>query len=194
MLLGRTNREYPRTWIRPVLGGDLEGLLAHLDARSHVIDATAMPSILGARLTKPRQFLIRGGLSVEGAVTANHAADLMSAELIETLSATLSTELEFFIFRVRHPLEDHQVEGALMALSSAREEGLVKAIGIGVEGPAALPIWQLHDAFDVAVVPPDGDLYVQALKLAVARRVGLVIDGRPSDGETTHIESHASAF
>jgi hypothetical protein len=194
MVLGRTNREYPIEWIRPSFGGDLDGLLDCLARRHDVVDATGMPSILGARLPKPRRFLIRGGLTVEGGVTANHAADLMSAEIIEALSSTLSTELEFFVLRVRTPLEDHQMEGALTALSAARDEGLIRSIGLGLEGPAAMPLWQLNDAFDIAVVPSDGDLFVQAIKLAVARRVGLVIDGKPRDGETTHIRTYASAF
>lgn len=193
MVLGRTNREYPQTWIRPVFGADLEGLLGYLENLHTVIDATAMPSIVGTRLTKPRKLLIRGGLTIEGAVTGNHAHDLMSAEIIEALSSTLSTELEFFVFRIRMPLEDHQVEGALGALSSAREEGLIRSIGVSLESPGAIPIWQLNDAFDIVLVPGEGDLYVQGLKLAVARRVGLVVEGSPSDGETTHILTYASA-
>jgi hypothetical protein len=191
MILGRTNREYPREWIRPVFGGDLEDLLSHLHGYRSVIDATAMPAVV-SRLEKPRMLLIRGGWSIENAQSASHAADLMSAELIEALSSTLETSLEFFILRVRQPLEDHQIDGALMALSSAREEGLIRFVGLAVESAAAFPIWQLNDAFDIVLVPPDGDFFVESNKLAVARRVGLVVDGIPQDAETTHIRTYAN--
>lgn len=174
------------------MGGDLEDLLSYLDTFDGVIDATGMPAILGARLRKPRQFMIRGGLGLENAGTAGRAADQMGGEIIEALSSTLQTSLEFFMLRIRSPLEEHQIEGALSALEEAKTDGLIGHIGLSVESPAAIPIWQLNDGFDIVLVSPTEDLYVQTLKLATARRVGLVVDGNAPDGETTYLETHAN--
>lgn len=190
MILGRTNREYTLEWARPIYGGDLDRLLSFLTDYPGVIDATAMPSLIG-QLPKPRLIMIRGGLTIENARSSDHANDLTSAELIEALSATLETCLEFFVLRVRSPLEDHQIEGALAALSGAKDEGLIRNIGLAVESPAAIPLWNLNDAFDVVLVPGEGEMLVESKKLAVARRVGLVVEGSPPDAEITHIKTYA---
>jgi hypothetical protein len=192
MVLGRTNKSYDRTWVRPIFGGELDSLLDYLGEYEGVIDATAMPAILGARLTKPRQFMIRGGLGLPNAGTASQSADSVGGEIIEALSSTLQTSLEFFLLRIREPLEEHQIEGALGALDEARGEGLIHHLGIAVESPAALPIWQLNDGFDIVLVSPEGNLYVESKKLAVARRVGLVVDGNAPDDKTTQILTYAN--
>lgn len=178
-MLGRTNREYPSIWLRPHLG-DSEDLAPMLDALTEVdtvIDVTLMPGVL-SRL-KGKKLLYRGGMAVAGARTNNNAGDLMGAEIIEIVSSLAGQPLEFFVLRVREPLEDHQIEGALGALTSALEEGLVRHVALGFEGPAAMPLWQLNDAFDAVLVTrnhrEEAD-YLAASAQARSRRVGVVAD------------------
>lgn len=192
MILGRTNRSYAPIWARPIYGGDLEALLEYLKDFPGVIDATVMPAILGARISKPKRFLVRGGRAIANATSASHAADLLLAEVVSALSSLVTTQLEFFSLCVPGPLENHQVEGALGALGEAKQDGLIHSLGIGIEGPAALPLWQMNDAFDIAIVPAEGPFAVESNKLAVARRVGLVVDGEIADSGLTQIRTYAN--
>lgn len=178
-MLGRTNQEYPNVWLRPQLGepADLEPMLEALALADTVLDVTAMPGVMARIREKP--LLYRGGTTITGGRTADHSADLMGAEIIEIVSSLGGQSLEFFVLRVREPLEDHQVEGALGALSSAVEEGLVRHLGLGFEGPAAMPLWQLNDAFDIVVVERNfrsEEAYRQVAPMASSRRVGVVTD------------------
>ncbi len=178
-MLGRTNREYPSIWLRPHLGetedlGPMMDALAEVDT---VIDVTLMPGVL-SRL-HGKKLLYRGGTGIAGARTNNNAGDLMGAEIIEIVSSLAGQPLEFFVLRVREPLEDHQIEGALGALTSALEEGLVRHVALGFEGPAAMPLWQLNDAFDMVLVTRnhrDESDYLAASAQARSRRVGVVAD------------------
>lgn len=178
-MLGRTNQEYPNVWLRPQLGepADLDPMLTALAEVETILDVTSMPGVMARIREKP--LLYRGGTTVAGGRTADHAADLMGAEIIEVVSSLAGQPLEFFVLRVREPLEDHQVEGVLGALSSAVEEGLVRHLGLGYESPAALPLWQLNDAFDIVVVERNqlsDAAYLEVLPRASSRRVGIVTD------------------
>lgn len=103
----------------------------------------------------------------------------MGAEIIEVVSSLCGRPLEFFVWRVGSPLEDFQIEGALGALSTARSEGLIRSLGLGIEGPAAMPVWKLNDAFDIVLVARNhlnSEPYDLASPMAASRRVGVVTD------------------
>jgi aryl-alcohol dehydrogenase-like predicted oxidoreductase len=116
----------------------------------------------------------RGGFELENAADAKNASDLMQAHLIETLSAVGREYLDFYFLRVRSPLEEFQVDGALEALEMARQEGHIRFIGLSSEGQSHLPalgLWQFHDAFDTVLLTPSQE---SLAKLAQERRVGVV--------------------
>lgn len=138
-------------------------------------------------------FLYRGGEDIEVATDERHASHLLQAQLIQVLSCLGRPQIDFFCFKVRKGLEEFQINGALSALEEARQDGLVKWIGLSSEGPAlaALGTWQFHDAFDVVLVSRshfDQTDYATLAPLAIERRVG-VVTTKPWDWNGRTVET-----
>jgi predicted aldo/keto reductase-like oxidoreductase len=127
--------------------------------------------------------LAMGGLEITRATDEGHAANLLSAHLIETLSSIGREYIDFYFLRVREHLQDFQIAGALETLEMARQDGLVRFVGLCCDGEctATEAVWHLHDAFDVLLVQRNGynsGAYDALLPLAKERRVG-VVTSRP---------------
>lgn len=124
-----------------------------------------------------------GGADIARATDEGHAADLVLAHLFETLCAIGRDSIEFYFLSVPQRLEEFQINGALLALSEAREEGSLKYMGLAATGDAlvARGVWQFHDAFDVLLVDrnhKDSSSYSSLAPIARDRNVG-VITSRP---------------
>lgn len=195
MILGRTNSSFDECWYRPVASGDSRELAGALiqAAVGHgdrfVIDVSSQPALWGGLLAGfAGSFLSRSSRDLEGAHNATSGANLVEAHLIETLSSLGRPRLDFYVLRVRGPLREVVVEGVLGALESAREDGMVRFLGIEAEDEAATQaIWDRHDAFEIALLG-SGSLLEG---FAAERRVGVV---HPDDQATgTRILTVSSA-
>lgn len=144
------------------------------------VEAGSTPTLWGEALHGAKNPLVlRGCVEIENATSFDHASDIVGAFLIEQLSAWQRTSADFFYLSVRRALEEFQIDGALAALSSAKEEALVQHIGLSVEGPAlaVASMWRFHDAFETVMVkrnPACEDDYQQVKQTADSRRVGVV--------------------
>jgi hypothetical protein len=164
----------PRTTV------ELDALLEAASEANVPIDITSQPSLWGARIRPDNRFLTYVSSShFENSVDEAHAANLVQADLIQTLSAIGHETIDIYFLRIRRAIEEFQINGILEALESARQEGHIRFIGLCCDGGpfAALSLWQFHDAFDVLQVPQnpfDHDAYDQLTPLARERRVGVV--------------------
>jgi len=124
-------------------------------------------------------------VDLERATDSRHAADLVQAHLIETLSALGRPCVDFYFLRSRIAYREDQISGALETLELARQEGHVSYLGLHAEGPAdpTLANWMLHDAFEVLSFEPGA--HDDLLALARQRRVGLIRRGAQRDGNET---------
>jgi len=121
----------------------------------------------------PEPVLMQVGTSdLERAVDQKHAADLVQAHIIQTLSAIGREWVDFYFVRSRRALEEYQLSGAFEALENARREGHIRFLGLYAEGStqATIANWQFHDAFEV--ICSDGDSALEAM--AGDRRVGVL--------------------
>jgi aryl-alcohol dehydrogenase-like predicted oxidoreductase len=145
-----------------------------------VIDISNNPGFWGELLrNRDVPLLTFGGRECENANGADHATDLLSAHIFQTLSSLGRTSIDFYFLQVRRAWEEYQIDGAFRALEAAREDGLIKHFGIWAEGNpmAVLGWWQFRDAFEAAMIPnhPLAPEYRETLApLAQQRRVGLV--------------------
>jgi aryl-alcohol dehydrogenase-like predicted oxidoreductase len=117
--------------------------------------------------------MVCGGAEVEMAPSERLACDWIQAHFIEALSAVGRDWFDFYFLRIRSNLAEHQVNGALLALENARQEGHIRHIGIDCLGSdeSVRRSWQLHDAFEVALIhDPESRL----IGFARERRVGIV--------------------
>ena len=182
-LLGRTNRAFPSVWLslsipdRPDAHDDLVSAAL---ATGAPIDVTSQPALWGGRMRGTEATLsCISNSHYEHATDEAHAADLLQAHLIETLSCIGREYFDFYFLRVRRAVEEYQLSGVLQAMEMARQEGHIRYLGICCDGPslATLGVWQFHDAFDVLLVPRnhyDSEPYETLAPLARERRVGIV--------------------
>jgi hypothetical protein len=186
-LLGRTNREFPSVWLSlspPRHREDLADLVSAALEAKVPIDITSSPGLWGGQMRGTDAFLTCiSSFDYEHANDERHAADLVQAHLIETLSCIGREHFDIYFLRIRRAVEEYQISGALEALEAARQEGHIRYIGLCCDGPslAILGAWQFHDAFDVILTPRnhlDEEAYHTLAPLAKERRVG-VITSRP---------------
>ena len=121
-----------------------------------------------------------GGKDLDRAVDEKHASDLVQAHLIETLSCIGREWIDFYFLVVSAPLEEFQINGALLALEMARQEGHVRFLGLESRGAplSSLGLWQFHDAFEAvafASSPQDRTFEETLLPMAQTRRVGTAV-------------------
>ena len=185
-MLGRTNAAFPRVWLSLSVphGGFSEGgprELAHAARATGLpIDVSTQPARWGGPLRGGEDTLMTfGGRYLATAHDERNALDLTQAHLIETLSSLGRETIDVYALTVRRPLEEWQINGALEALESARQEGHIRYFALHAEGSglAALGLWQFHDFAELLFVPKNplnGDAYANLSGLAAERRVGIV--------------------
>lgn len=180
--LGRTNRQFNQNWwqLRAEPSHSFEELVHAVRATESPIDLSFQPALFGPKLrgaTNP--ILVQFGFDLENAIDEDHATDLTQATLIQTLSSIGQECLDFFILKVRKPLEEFQVNGALAAMDAAKTDGHIRYLGLASSANpiTTLGLWQFHDAFDVILFPSsawDADSDETLSPLAQTRRVGEV--------------------
>lgn len=178
-VFGRTNREVPRLWFGPLVGGDQSELIDEICKEPAVIDVSAGAGRYGHYLHgRDVMTCSFGGLELERATGAGHAADLLGAHLIETLSSIGRPSLDFYYLRLRSKLSEEVLNGALNCLDDAKGDGVVKYIGLYAEGDSRIvqSMWQFHDAFESVMLPrhPGREAdYISLSGFANEKRVGV---------------------
>lgn len=182
-VFGRTNRSLPPTWLKLEAGGldrdDALEMARHAVSKGAPLDVTSSPSLWGVALRGHEPVLsVRGGLDIENAGSEAHAFDLLSAHLVETLSCLTVRTLDFYFLKLRRGLEEHQISGAIQALTAAKQDGLIRHSGFEACGPAfaVLANWQFNDAFESAIIPA-GSENDPLQNLAIERRLGILTPG-----------------
>jgi len=187
-LLGRTNWAAPPVWFAPVCDR-LDQAQAILDALPPgSVVAISGPVVAQACLGRDVVKLFDVGHAYEGAANAGHAADLVAADLMQAMSLAGASSGLLVTMPVRQAMWGGQMDGALRALEGARQDGIVRHLGLRIAGPWGLvePAWRSHDAFEFVVCP--ATLAEQASGLASERRVGLVSAGASPFGQATLVE------
>lgn len=183
-VFGRTNQVYPPVWARPevpadpVVGWQEEYRHALIDSRT-VIDISGGPTLWGEILRDaPNPLIATVGRDLDTSVDFDQACDAVQAEFLQILSGIGRMQIEMLVLRIPRTLEDFQLEGALQTLEYARQETMVKFVGLqgGASALATRNTWQFHDAFEFIVVEREDELTALA-ELARDRRVGVVWRG-----------------
>jgi hypothetical protein len=150
------------------------------------VELSSQPSLWGQHFRgKEPVMSVQGTPEYERASDEGHAADLVSAHIIQTLSSLGRETIDFYALPVRRVVEEYQFNGALQSLELAKQEGHIRHIALTSDGPglATLGMWQFHDAFEVLFVPRnhyDHSAYDTLMPVARERRVG-VVTTRPLD-------------
>ncbi len=179
-LQGRTNEIFPAKWLSLTSPNDAtnstspcELVEAALEAQT-VIDITSSPALWGGHMRGTKSTLMAIGSSdIERAQDEQQAHDLVQAHLIEILSAIGREHLDFYFLRLRRPLQEFQISGALIALEACRQEGNVRFSGIAAEDSiSALGLLQFHDAFEAVIL--DQSVGAPVKLLARSRRMSVI--------------------
>ena len=186
-LLGRTNREFPSTWLTltpPTAGPssyDLSDTVAAALESKLPLDISRSPALFGGMMRGRSDTIIVqfGSRDIERATDSNHAADLVQAHLIETLSSIGREWIDIYFLASHTVLKENQISGALEALESARQDGNVRYLGLfcGGDPSATLANWHMHDAFELFCAETDQALQELA-PMARQRRAGVLYRGR----------------
>ncbi len=180
-LFGRTNQAFSNLWLSLQMGLEDPAELAWEAAQGgHPLDVTNNIALWGG-LLRDQNFpaVIFGTHESENAVDENHAATLVSAHIVQSISSLGGRPITFYFLPIRRAWEEFQIDGTLQALEMAREDGLIKHFGLWAEGHplAVLGWWQFRDAFEALMIPhhPPAEEHIKTLvPLAKERRVGYV--------------------
>jgi len=193
--LGRTNASFPPVWLSPqepvdAKPGWVQGLMEVALEANTVIDVSRRTALFGGSLRgKEYTLMVCGGRDCGGAVDSNAASHMIHAHLVSTLSSIGRDQIDFYFLDYRSAWEEHQINGALEAMETAKQDGLISFLGLYASGSelAALGMWQFHDGFDVILVPgpaPVSEAFETLSPLARERRVGLVTLEEPGAAGT----------
>lgn len=144
------------------------------------LGVSSAPSLWGPALWRREATLVAcGSLGVCHARDSRQAFDTVTSDLVALLSSLGRDHIDFYFIKVRQALEEHQISGAIEALAAAKDEGLVRFVGLRCDGPGimGLGLWRLHDAFEAVMVPRSPTVtepYETLAPLARERRVGIV--------------------
>lgn len=187
-LLGRTNRMVYPIWARGHLTGEgsaeeRAAQLMHALVQSPIetIDITPAVGLWGHFLREvPNRLQVAVVSQPElicSAADARIAANLVQSHLVEVFCAIGRTHVDYYFLGIRETPNETQLSGALEALEVARQEGQIGAVGLAVLGNPlhALPLWRLHDAFEVVLLPDDSIALQTLLPEAHYRRAGVVL-------------------
>lgn len=178
-VFGRTNVRVPRLWFGPLPGGDQEALIEEICQEPAIIDVSAGAGRYGHLLHgKDVMVCSFGGTDLSRATGGEHAASLLGAHLIETLSSIGRASVDFYFLRLKDRLGENVLNGALNCLDDAKNDEVVRFIGLYAEGESTIvqSMWQFHDAFEAVMIPrnPQREQEYQALAaMAIEKRVGL---------------------
>lgn len=183
-VLGRTNRVWADEWWRLVGFGELARVGEELRASPRPILAGGSPSIWSNELRGAGcDWLVTSSAGCETARNEEESAGIMMGEIVQAVSCSPDGNISIWFLSVDRPWEEYQINGALAALESAREERLVKHLGLHIAGSAmaVASLWRFHDAFEVVLCRPGLELE-GVVATARERRVGVVQDGGESLG------------
>ena len=179
-VFGRTNERVPRLWFGLMPGGDPEELVSAVCEEPCVVEVSGHTGMYGHLLWgKDVQIATIGGADIVRATDATHAGTLVGMHLVETLSALGRPGIDYYFLKVQAGVTEEQINGALNALDEAKSEGVIRFIGLYVEGAAqsVMGLWQFHDAFEAVMVsrnPGCEKEYESVRGMAQERRVGMV--------------------
>jgi len=178
-LLGRTNRTFPRLWWR-LLGCDENSRFEICDyLKIHPGVVMASP-LWAAELRDAKcDWVVCGGSKVGNSPSQERAMNDMTGDIIAAVAGSPDGFVSIYFLSVARAWEEHQINGALAALQSAQEEGLIGSIGLHVAGSAlgVASLWRFYNAFDVVLVrrnPGQEQDYLRIAMTAVDRRVGVI--------------------
>ena len=178
-VLGRTNRQFPSVWLRLLATSTsspaFDEFIRAAQMAKTPLDISSAPGLWGGLLRgdATTELMTVSNTDYEHATSSAHAADLIQAHLLETLSAIGREKIDFYFLTSRSRLQETQLSGALQTIEMARQEGHIGFVGIHAEGPedATYANWHLHDAFElISLTGPSATLR----SIAQQRRVGII--------------------
>ena len=179
VLLGRTNLRVEQTWYSlqiPSDNRDTEKLAERTFQSGHPVDLTAGKSVWGPHIKDSSSLLVFfGDDGFTKCRNRSDACDVVSSQIVEVLSSLLGKTIGLFFLPVARVVDAHCWEGAIEAVETARNDGLVSFSGLSCLGPgmAALLEWTYRDAFDVLCLHSK-DQEDTLLPMANDRRTGVV--------------------
>lgn len=176
---GRTNAVVPDLWFGILPDCNHEAVFAEIAQEPAVLDVSGGAGRFGHLVSSSEVAICTfGGRELVHANSARHAADLIGAHIVETLSGVGRPSVDFYCLRISSALSEDVINGALAALDDAKNDGAIKYLGIYAHGdwPTVLRVWQFHDAFEFAMAdnnPRRRDDFESVAGFAASRRVGI---------------------
>jgi len=194
-LLGRTNTPFASVWLCPgsPQTGDPASVAAAAAQSGLPLDFGGLLAFWGGHLRGFEGVVsVTGPEDVARAADEKQAYDLTHAYLFEAMCALGRDTLDFYFVPIRRALEEHQLNGVLSALEDARNEGVVRFVGLRAVGSpfVAQTTIQLRDGFEAIRYDRSHDLRPHEVlgPVAKARRIGVVADCDVADAVKFSLE------
>lgn len=180
-VFGRTNEPSPRIWLKPTAapGSAFRDLAGSVSQFSTVVDISSNPALFGPLIPDELPLSVVLPDRPTRAIDEPQAYDFIQSEIIQALVSAQRQRIDFVFLTVRSAWEEFQAAGALGAMNEAKQDGLIRFVGLRAVGNplAVLGFWQFHDAFEVVSFPwyEGQDEFAKVLvPMADDRRVGVI--------------------
>jgi len=179
VVFGRANFEMPRDWLSLRLPHDPSEIAEFATAgvaSGLPLEISHGKSAWGPFVEHaPNAIVAFGSSDFSMAGSRVHACDLVSAQIVEILSCLHGKSLTVFFLPLIRVLESHQWDGAIEALESAREDGLILSTGLSCDRVVSTELidGQFRDAFDAVCVRNKED-FETVSPIVRERRMGVL--------------------
>lgn len=177
-VLGRTNKAYPRVWLRPAPTAPVhDAFVQAIEAFGAPVDVSVSPAYIGGLLRASRLPFLAIGPDLSGQTEFARTLAQVQAHVLETLCAIGRERLDFYFVRIREPLAREAQDAVMEAIEIFRQDGHIRFLGLfAEEAKSASAFWADRDAFEVVLARADA--IPSLLGTAHSRRVGMIaLDG-----------------
>ncbi len=182
ILLGRTNQYVSQKWwaLNPEnINLDTQKIekAAEYNIPLDITNSTPYWGNLLYDLPNTSPIVLRCGASLSDAENFNHAVSLVQSHLLSNLCSTRRECINYYVLKPRDSIDLTLLDGALESLESAREDSLIKHIGLDLTQNTEnlLNLWIQRDAFEFIIIPNHTEKYDILSSIAKSKNVGIVI-------------------
>lgn len=155
-----TKQALPSIWLKLHfdLNKESEQLSLFLSENNIACDLSTQPSLWGHILSKwTGPCMIKGNFDYENVLDSQHAHDLITAHLLQSLCSIGRSSIDLFVLPVRKEIPYPILQGIKETVQQAKEENLIRYFGVALleYSEQVLSMTTFYDFANALIIPED---------------------------------------